>query len=350
MKLYAFGSNGSGQLGIGTTNDNSLPQECPIKELVETPGHPLTVAAGGNHTLVLFESGNLFSAGSNADGRAGLDLSATSSAHFHPLLCHPSLHFQIKFCSALWEASVLVTELDQIFVFGSGSKGELGLGETTSAHEQKLPDFLPNGTSIVDLASGVSHTVIVLSSGEVYGWGNGLKGQLGEPVDIIRTPRRVRAVGFHVVRAVCGREFTYLVGDPSVGRHLILGRDKWHIRSNSPFAVVGWKDIGASWGSIFVLQKDGRIKSWGRNDRGQLAPRDLPNIHRMAVGSEHVLALTGPEVVVCWGWGEHGNCGPDIDEDGDVKHRWSEVSLARSNESPDIKGVAAGCATSFIWT
>ncbi|MCJ1225244.1 hypothetical protein MMC12_001893 [Toensbergia leucococca] len=333
--LYALGSNGSGQLGIAKSGDWSSPQECAFTNANDDmPGLPVKIAAGGNHTLILFESGDLYSVGKNIDGIFDSDLFLVAQ--------------KIKLCSAMWESSVVVTTDNDIYTFGNGSKGELGVGPkvTTLAESQQLDKFVADEAAIVDLASSVNHTVAVLSNGDVYGWGNGRKGQLGKPAQIVWVPRKIEDLGFPVVRAICGREFTYLVGDPTEGHHAIFGSDKWNVISNAPDAVPGWKDIGASWGSIFVLGSSGKITSWGRNDHRQLVSDNGPGVVKMAVGSEHVLVLSTDGKVLAWGWGEHGNCGPNTDENGDVEG--AEISL--QHKSTPIVGIAAGCATSWLWT
>lgn len=346
--LYAFGSNGSGQLGIGNEEDVSSPQPCLFSEKCSDVGEIRQIAAGGNHTLVLFESGELYFAGSNVDGRAGFAHAGRKVDRFYQV----ELNFleKVKMCSAMWEASVIVTTEEEVYTFGTGFKGELGIGQVVaSSKPHKLLDFPPSSESIVDMASGVGHTVVVLSNGDVWGWGNGRKGQLGEPAAVVQIPRKIQGLNFSVVRAICGREFTYLVGDPQEGHHAVLGLNKWNVRSSAPPDVLHWKDIGASWCSIFVLKSSGRIESWGRNDHGQLAPPELPRIVKLSVGSEHVLALTEDMNVVCWGWGEHGNCGPNTNETNDVNGRWNEIAIPPGNNNI-LRGLAAGCATSFAWT
>ena len=344
-RLYAFGSNGSGQLGIGTTEDTSSPQRCLCEDTNVLPGQISRIVAGGNHTLALLEHGEVYSP--RASWYGGRDGHYDSKYVFQNRLPLSSLTY--KLCSALWEASVIVDEEDNVFSHGKGSKGELGTGAVEQPFWQKVPISPPEGNIIVDLASGVGHTVVVLSNGEAYGWGNGRKGQIGEPAEIVKSPRKIQNLDFPVKRAVCGREFTCFVGEATEGRYAVLGSNKWNVKSDAPSAVPNWTEVGASWGSIFVLKADGSIVSWGRNDHGQLAPRGLPNIKRMAVGSEHVLALANAGTVLSWGWGEHGNCGPDTDEAGDVKDTWNEI-LVQNESHAEIVGVSAGCATSFVWT
>ncbi|KAF6233760.1 hypothetical protein HO173_007972 [Letharia columbiana] len=349
MVLYGFGSNGSGQLGIGNTVDQSTPQRCWLNS--ELPGSPMTIAAGGNHTLVLYDEGTVYSAGSSRDAKLHSRSSMSSMPIFQTTYVSV-LGNKVKLCSALWDGSIFVNSENEVYTAALGSKGEQGTGGISGSMAlQILPNFPPvhQWSKIVDVACGVDHAVVVLNDGIVYGWGNGRKGQLSYPEEIVCTPRRLAGVGFKVVRAVCGRDFTYLVGEQSSGQHTVLGSSKWEIQSQAPALVPDWKDIGASWGSIFVLEGSGKIRSWGRNDHGQLAPPGLPHIEKIAVGSEHVIALTKEGKVISWGWGEHGNCGSGTDESGDVKGKWNEILDTNSDHSMRVIGVGAGCATSFFW-
>ena len=349
MVLYALGSNGSGQLGIGSTVDQSTPQRCSLNS--ELPGSPLTIAAGGNHTLVLYDEGTVYCAGSPRDGAFQSDLSMSARPFFQKTYIS-ALGNKVILCSAFWDGSIFVNSENQVYTTGSGSKGEQGTdGVSVPMVLKMLPNFPPalQWSDIVDVACGIDHAVVVLVDGTVYGWGNGRKGQLTHPEEIVWTPRKFADVGFKVVRAVCGREFTYLVGEPSSGQHKILGSNKGEVRSQAPASVPNWKDIGASWGSIFVLEQSGKVVSWGRNDHGQLAPHGLPRIEMFAVGSEHVVALTKEGKVIAWGWGEHGNCGSTTDKDGDVKGKWNDILNEDLDHSMRVTRVGAGCATSFFW-
>ena len=190
--------------------------------------------------------------------------------------------------------------------------------------------------------------VAVLSNGEVYGWGLGRKGQLGEPAQIVWRPRKITGLRFPAVEAVCGRDFTFLVGDPAFGQMAVLGPngyDRWEIKYNAPTTLTGWTGIAAAWCSVYAYGTDGEIEAWGRDDRGQLPPQGLPEIEAMAAGSEHCLALTRTGQVLAWGWGEHGNCGARTDNRGDVKSTWNEIKVPGR-----VSNVFAGCATSFIVT
>lgn len=321
-----------------------------MTEYQEWPSPIKTINSGGNHTLVLLESGQVFVSGCIKDGRAGLTTSTDSITTFSEVPTSAFDGSKVKLCSASWEATIVVTNDNEVYTFGVGSKGELGSGNRVKGLPRRLERFCPADEQIVDLSSSIGHTVIVLSNGEVYGWGNGRKGQLGAPAEVVWQPRKIQGLPFKVVRAVCGREFSYLVGTPEHGRHMILGSDKWKIRSEAPSLKSGWAHVTASWSSLFSLCTSGKLHAWGRDDHGQLGPdKQQTGLLHVVAGSEHVMALTESRAVIVWGWGEHGNCGPGIDAQGDVKGQSNEISSSYFETSHKITGIAAGCATSFVW-
>ncbi|KAJ6103600.1 hypothetical protein N7486_003822 [Penicillium sp. IBT 16267x] len=460
MNLFAFGSNGSGQLGLGHTEDVSTPTQClftsPFAASAENQDQDpvdqskdkiVQIVAGGNHTLLLTRQGHVYAAGCNSDGRCGPDthidlsndqLKANSDKIIPNEEEHNILRFQrviltdattgctvgtFKSVSATWEASILVANVsaqtntpdnhddhtvhtDKVFVQGSAPKGELGLGEKTLTHGTfvtpgtSIPNFPPLGTTVSALASGMGHSVAILSNGDVYGWGGSRKGQLGEGLKgakIVWSPMQISGIPFTATGAVCGREFTVVIGRREKGEFLVLG-DKgnwWGVMDVKDFdalrvrirgeegvgasvdsscvpstsfrggaALWGFEYIGASWHGIYVhmaaraedgssspaAANENSLVAWGRNDRGQLPPPDLPALDRLAVGSEHVLTLLRDGSVAAFGWGEHGNCGPDTDPHGNVAGMYKVISLpdAVYTTGGKVVGVGAGCATSWV--
>jgi protein ATS1 len=360
--LQALGSNGSGQLGIGHKEDVSSPQPVLVPASLTTTASTQPelrrIIAGGNHTLLLFSSGALLWSGDHTTGACGRVAANDDTSELTPQFRPVDLSTlpdgnRVKHVAATWAASIIVissedSDTDKLYSFGSGDKGELGLGQGTLRADEptQIPDFPPRGTHVVDIAACMGHVVAVLSNGEAWGWGAGRKGQLGEPATAaVCSPRRIEGVGFDVVRAVCGREFTCLFGPPKSGRMAVLGSDKWCVRSQAPEAVAGWREVGAGWGSVFVLKVDGELLSWGRDDHGQLARDDLGRVEHIAVGSEHALALTKTGDLMVWGWGEHGNCGPIRNDNGEKGERNKIASTAHGVK---ITGIGAGCATTWI--
>lgn len=358
-RIYALGSNGSGQLGLGHTEDVSVPRDVANLDIGGTTSNNLVIRAGGNHSLLLLPNGRLLSSGDASTGARGLAPSGGfRDAAVQPVKyfdTQPEVGLDVVLAAATWEASIVVAQgqnsaSSNVYTFGTGNKGELGQGELIfrSPKASLLNDFPPSGKHVIDISASVGHVVALLDDGEVWGWGNGRKGQLGEPPEMVCKPRRITGVDFRVLRAVCGREFTVLLEDSSSGgrRCALLGANKWNIQL--PPQLPPWKDVAAGWGNVFILKVDGSLLSYGRNDHGQLPPTDLPALKSLAVGSEHAIGLTAGNQVIAWGWGEHGNCGPKA-TDGDVKG-YGNV-LASSEYLPEghkIVSVGCGCATSWI--
>ncbi|KAJ5176075.1 uncharacterized protein N7482_001952 [Penicillium canariense] len=359
------------------------------------------VAAGGNHTLLLTKKGCVYAAGCNTNGRCGPASHAEETLlRFRRVVLTDAATGErvdtFKCVSATWEGSILVAgvrtaqsgvSVDKLFILGSSPNAALGLLPSTSnsganvvQSGTSIPGFPPPNTSIHALASGMGHTVVILSNGDVYGWGGSRKGQLGEALREQRTvwlPAKVEGIPFAAQSAVCGREFSVVCGERGRGEFVVLGDagNRWRVLdvpaslrgtgTGEEGGIRGFVDVGASWHGVYVhaaLQNTSRaapgsdsesasaaLIAWGRNDRGQLPPDGLPSPVKMAVGSEHVLALLGDGSVAAFGWGEHGNCGPDTDDRGNVAGRYSSIPLdAVLAGGGRVIGLGAGCATSWI--
>ena len=381
---FSLGSNSQGQLGLGHADDTSVPKPVVFHPDYLPPSSPIVqVAAGGNHTLLLMGSGEVWAAGDVSSGACGtpsrLQYGTCNHSRSSPHIVesgnkmttktHVGRVFQllalpheakVTKIACTWTTSILVcniasqgTHRQRIYTFGVGARGELGRPATSSDYPPigvAISDFPPPGSTVVDISASISHVAVVLSDDTVWGWGAGRKGQLGYPSETaIETPRRVSEIDFPVCRVACGKEYTAIFGPPATGIMKILGGEKLALSGCIPRHVPDYIDVGAGWSSLYVLLKDGRILSWGKNTYGQLAPQNLPPVVEMAVGSEHVIVLTEEGHVLSWGWGEHGNCGPTAEKDGVVKGTWNFLASSKLLKSKSrISRLGAGCATSWI--
>jgi len=400
--LFALGSNSSGQLGIGHTSDVSVPKPALLPDSIAASDRIISIAAGGNHTILLTSSGTVLCAGDAAPDATGAPIVTTAYAdadadtdvktdtilrpcrsHFLPLSLPFSPSEKATLISATWKTTHIALGMPptQLYSLGTGLRGELGLGplRVCTTTPTLVPGFPPRSSPsqppsdtaissnetphIVQLCSSMAHTVAVLSDGTAWGWGAARKGQLGplnatssasspsQSVDgVVSTPRRIDGLSFPVTRAACGKDFTALFGSRDMGQVVVLGVDKWGVRTKIPAKeeLAGWVDVGAGWGNVHVLHADGRVVSWGRNDHGQLAPRDLPRAVKLAVGSEHALILSEEGEVTAWGWGEHGNCGPEGGDAGGKGQGGVIASLKYIPKGASISSIGAGCATSWV--
>ncbi|TGJ88410.1 hypothetical protein E0Z10_g307 [Xylaria hypoxylon] len=354
--VFALGSNGSGQLGVGHKEDVSVPKQVEFNQALHND--PITqVAAGGNHTILITASGNAYWSGDSSNGCCGI-IKDEDKGDIRPIfrkvcLLSSSDMGPIMYAACTWDTTIFVAgDENNKATRVCSCGGTEGLG----GNPVYMPDFPPVGTVVTSLAAGFRHAVVVLDNGDVYGWGNGKKGQLGRLEDgtdargIVNKPQKISDIPFKVAKAVCCQYTTCLIAEPGDGRILTLGADKWNLTSHAPPEIPSWKAVTASWGNIYILKRDGMLVAWGRDDHGQSPPPGLSEISHIAAGSEHVVALTEAGDVLAWGWGEHGNCGPHTDEKfGDVKGRWNVLaSLKNLPEGWSITAIGAGCATSWI--
>jgi protein ATS1 len=346
QQLYVFGSNGEGQLGIPAADIVNIPT------LVKNgpPLHPrCTIVGGDNHTLLSTNQGEVYGVGDNRKGQL------VSGHQKSRLETFQELRDAVVLIAATCESSACVFikgAQSKIYMQGSGQWGELGRGEggeISTVHGERIssPIILPG--SLVSFAAGVWHYVAVLEDGSVYGWGKARLGQLGLALSgKVLTPTKIVDIPFKPSKVVCGKDFTYLAGDPATGEHVVLGKDKFNIITDMPQHVKDWKDIGATWHAVFVLFGDGKLTAWGRNTLWQLIPPNLPLVDRIAVGSEHILAVTREGKLISWGWGKHGNCG-DLSRIQEkvtndmVSGFWNEIDIPR-----EVESIAAGYCTSFV--
>jgi protein ATS1 len=314
------------------------------------------IAAGGNHTLLLTGNGQIWAAGNNSDGRCISKVGEGVLKSFHQVeIIREGLNaFQgVTHIAATWEASIIVLDERWVLTCGTGNKGELGQGHevTASAKLTQMLDCtcLSSETKIEKVVAGVHHAVLLTSGGDVFGWGNSRKGQLGEALmgdKMVWTPTKI-PVPFKVSNIGAGRDFTVLTSTERLG--LLLLGDNRHFPDITD--VSPERDrvaLHCGWSSIYSHHCSA-LRGIGRNNKGQLPPRDLPPLRLFAAGSEHCIACTDADDIVAWGWGEHGNCGVPVDERGIVADNINVVQFAREL-GERVEYVAAGCATSFVVT
>ncbi|RMZ87545.1 hypothetical protein DV736_g5230, partial [Chaetothyriales sp. CBS 134916] len=352
--LFALGSNGTGQLGIGNQDDASIPQQCIFDSPATLPDDEqiTDIRAGGNHTLLLTANGCVCGSGSHG----ALPAITRDLSTFHQLdvarLCNISSRSKVTHIAACWEASYFVVDQQVVYACGIGTKGELGLGEEVShcstpasAFDLRRNGNADAGPAIISISGGMSHVVLVTDNGEVYGWGTSRKGELGHELvneKVIWKPRRL-AIGFPALGVVAGRTFTFFWGGK--GKQALLGNAKI-IPGGEPLKLFTQSQVFAGWSSLYVLDS-GELDAVGGGSRGQVPTTKLPTLAHFAAGSEHAVGVTADSKIIAFGWGEHGNCGEPIDSRGNVAGRYNSISIALGPQEV-ISVVGAGCATTFV--
>uniref|UniRef100_A0A452FC00 Sushi repeat containing protein X-linked n=1 Tax=Capra hircus TaxID=9925 RepID=A0A452FC00_CAPHI len=221
-KLFMFGSNNWGQLGLGSKATVNKPT-C-IKAL--KPEKVKFVACGRNHTLVLTGGGKVYATGGNNEGQLGLGDTDERSA-FHLISFFTSQH-KIKQLSAGSNTSAALTEDGELFMWGDNSEGQIGLQNITN---MCVPHQVTVGKPISWISCGYYHSAFVTKKA-VYTFGLGQFGQLGLGTFTFETsePKVIESVKDKKISHVCcGENHTALITESGLlytfgdGRHGKLG-------------------------------------------------------------------------------------------------------------------------------
>ncbi|ETV87117.1 hypothetical protein, variant 1 [Aphanomyces astaci] len=273
--------------------------------------------------------------------------------------------------------SVAVTVAGELYTWGNGEKFRLGHGDATKEYVPRLVEAFRDKPRIKDVACGLGHTVVLTVSGDVYGWGNGGNGRLGlgdtgdQSVPMQVTFAHVKSELWGVGAVYCGASHTlaitmqgqlYTWGKNNQGQcghgHTndqltpaqVLFFDEMDLKVAS--VAGGWEHtlICTTGGQAFACgcgYKDSRraglppVLGVGMNDTDRrVKPALIPvleNCVAVACGWDHSLAVTGDGSVYSWGSGSNGKLGHGDEDNRDVP---TKIQGLNGKAILDVK---AGC-------
>ncbi|ORX56883.1 RCC1/BLIP-II protein [Hesseltinella vesiculosa] len=394
--VYAFGSNGGGQLGIGHTDDCSTPQ---LAIGLPSDVGIQKIAGGGNHSAILTTCGRVFVTGSSqlglaqqkqwekADTAEGHAAGSTSPTDPRPWTVYRELWPEHTWTDVAcgWATTLLCADNGAVFGVGSSQFGELAcVAKTDMLSPVPLPGL---SEGFVQVAIGWRHCLALAANGTVYGWGWNKYGQLGLPgTSASKLPPTLLPLPSPIHQIACGHLHSLFLGRQT-SQH---SQQLWAAGSNkygqltlpdhplfpliakptapAPTAPSTFKlllftteppaqqppqprivSIAAGWHHSAVLLDNHGLLMWGRNDHGQLQTSPAQPTFRVlevCCGSEHTLAKVqlaeGPdkEAVIAWGWNEHGNC--------TSSEPVVQDPLRLDTPAGPIQAFGAGCATSWM--
>ena len=130
-KIYVWGKNDYGQLGLGDYVSRCSPRKLLLPNPKVEQVLIESVSCGFNHTMALTSDGKIYIWGRNTSGQLGLG--HTSNINF-PQLLHFPFKEPIKSIYG-GDSHTLCTTDDKIYVWGGNRHGQLGLGDTKSRHK-----------------------------------------------------------------------------------------------------------------------------------------------------------------------------------------------------------------------
>jgi alpha-tubulin suppressor-like RCC1 family protein len=370
--LFTWGYNGYANLGDGTT----VSKSSPVK--IGTSSWSL-VSAGQYTTVGITTTGNLYTWGLNNGGFLGDGTTVsksspvkigTNSWSFLGTTLYSSSFFAIDSTGALYawgdntngvlgdgttinrslplqigtSSWTLISSSDSshgidingnLWAWGLNSTTQLSDGTTVNKSTPVLSARVPSTTAIVSwnaVSAGLSHSVGIDTTGNLYTWGLGTTGQLGDNTAITKSS----AVKFG----------------------LIFGTN------------LSWTSVSAGGLVTTGITSANTLYTWGNNTNGQLGDYTsvtksspvLINIYNEALniynyswtsvsaGSSHTAAIQTTGALWTWGSNVNGQLGDGttIDKSSPVKigtSSWSIVSAAASHTA----GVTTTANTLYTW-
>jgi alpha-tubulin suppressor-like RCC1 family protein len=212
--VYAWGLNGAGQLGDGTTVSRDSPEALPA-----LAGQVSKLIAGDQTSYAIRFDGALLSWGSNTGGLLGRGTTQGFSAT--PTLV-PGLSGVTQVASSAAATLAVAGPSATMWAWGPNQGGESGDG-TTVAHAT------PEQTSLAGVARvavGGLMSGAVLSNGNLLTWGENQDGQLGQgthDASVHATPALVRTLA-GVSQLAFSFSSGLAVGSPAQGIPSVIGQ------------------------------------------------------------------------------------------------------------------------------
>lgn len=322
--LSCWGDNSQGQLGNGTTllTDHVTTRVLDLGEKIN---------AGAEHTCAIRGSEALCW-GEGEYGQLG------AGSYLDALLPSPTTFARIDVAeiSSGGRHTCTITDEHEVYCWGDNTYRQLGTGsaQPKSARPVWLSDIfgLDGAPQVTSLSSGTEHTCAVRSDGRALCWGRNADGQLGSN----STADRAAAKS---VRTILSQDLTGVTNVSAGDRHSCavangdvycwgagdfgqLGNGTTSGRTTATQVVFtgAARRVAASHTHTCALSTEGDVYCWGDNRFGQLGDGTRSNRGRptLVMGLSHVDELTLGErftcatsgsLAYCWGDNTEGELG-----------------------------------------
>lgn len=283
--LYAWGYNDFGQLGNGTTADDSVP------EMVTKPTGVTSwkaVAAGAAFGMAIANNDSVYAWGYNDFGQLGngtADGNKNAVPHPTPTVVDLPSGVTATAIAAGNNFGLAIGSNDSLYVWGRNVNGELGIGNKTDQHSPVAAPFPSGVTSWTQIGAGAYTSFALGNDGNLYSAGSNGNGENG---------------------------------DGTTTQH------ESYSQVNLPGAATAWKSFSAGASFCLGVASNDTLYGWGYGSDGELGngsttknnltpmPVDLPagvTVASLTAGHNHSLILGSNGYLYAWGINQAGELG-----------------------------------------
>lgn len=327
QRLYCWGDNSYGQLGINSTTSASTPTP------VDIGGRWIAVSAGAYHSCginfpVSSTSGTLWCWGANGYGQVGVN---SAEGKFVVPIKMGEDNDWIRVSTGDYHTCALKTT-GALWCWGYNAYGQVGVGNRTV---EIPPTLINSGTQWKTVTAGGHHTCAITVGDELRCWGANDNGQLGMgnnqdrlvpatiQTNVAKIWTAITAGSKHTC-AITGGEL-WCWGDNSFGQ-LADGTEAatYRLIPQKSISSVSKVTAGGQHTCVTYLDRYGAGCS-GANDSGQLGdgttlPKTSPTQCKIGIqnsnsypseisisaGGQHTCAIREDRTMLCWGDNTNG--------------------------------------------
>ena len=268
--LRVWGDNQFGQLGKGHTSQNLKVFEFKTKSTELDVTQLVDIVTASDYSFMLMADGSVWGVGNNSY----LPLTVKGSSH--------STHVRTNLPEAPaamatgFGHAMMLTENGEIYTWGRNSEYQLGNGKRKNLQEP----FKVELENIVQIACGGKFSIALDADGQLWGWGDNEHYQLSpEKKATIPAPIRIDTGDIDIAYIdACGGSIVLL---DTEGTLWTWGRNDFHQLgyntkgkpTKEPQAVplpLPVTYVAAYSSQTYAILTDGSLWSWGNNSYGQL--------------------------------------------------------------------------------
>jgi len=274
-ELYAWGRNNEGQLGQEDTVDRSSPVQ------VGSDTTWSDISGGTEFVLARKENGTLWSWGTNNNGRLGQNY-GIGIDRSSPVQIGSETNWTSSFSACSGHSFAITTE-GELYAWGDGGDGRLGLNNTIEVSSPVQVGALTNWASVVQKTNRQVGFAIK-TDGTLWAWGQGTDGILGlNNTTTYSSPVQVGALtnwsrissgdNWSLALKTDGTIWSWGTNeDGRLGLNLSVT-----VKNSSPVQIgssTDWVDIGCIRQAGTAINTSGELYIWGNGSFGRLGLND----------------------------------------------------------------------------